>query len=249
MSEIILGIIQGFTEFLPVSSSGHLTIFSEFINFDQDPSFFALLHLATFFAVFIFVFKEIKDIVIGLFKLDSKTLNLVFKLLVSTLPAVVAGLFLEDYFKSMFNSVNMAATFLIITSIMMFLSDYFNKNEKDMNSIGYKTALIIGLFQAFAILPGISRSGATLFAALMLGMTKKSAIKYSFLMSLPVTFGAGILEMGNVDISGNVLFGTFAAFLSGLIGLVLVKKSVINGKLKVFSVYTLILALVTFIYF
>jgi undecaprenyl-diphosphatase len=249
MSEIILGIIQGFTEFLPVSSSGHLTIFSEFINFDQDPSFFALLHLATFFAVFIFVFKEIKDIIIGIFKLDSDVLSLVFKLLVSTAPAVFAGFILEDFFKSMFSSVNMVATFLIITSIMMFLSDYFNKNDKDMNSIGYKTAFIIGLFQAFAILPGISRSGATLFAALMMGMTKKSAIKYSFLMSLPVTFGAGILEIGNVGITVNVLFGAFAAFLSGLIGLSLVKKSVINGKLKIFSFYTFALAIFTYIYF
>ncbi len=249
MSEIILGIIQGFTEFLPVSSSGHLTIFSEFISFEQDPSFFALLHLATFFAVFIFVFKEIKDILIGIFKLDSEILSLVFKLIVSTVPTVLAGFLLEDFFKNMFNSVDMVATFLIITSIMMFLSDFFNNNQKDMKNISYKTALIIGLFQAFAILPGISRSGATLFAALMLGMTKKSAVKYSFLMSLPVTFGAGILEIGKVDMSLNVIFGAIVAFLSGLIGLVLVKKSVINGKLKIFSLYTLVLAIFTYIYF
>ncbi len=249
MSEIILGIVQGFTEFLPVSSSGHLTIISEFINFQQDPSFFALLHLATFFAVFIFVFNEIKQIFIGLFKWEKETLNLIAKLLVSTIPAVIAGLVLEDYFKSMFNSVNMAATFLIITSIMMFSSDFFNKNKINMISLTYNHALIIGLFQAFAILPGISRSGATLFAALMLGMNKKSAIKYSFLMSLPVTFGAGILEIGSVNFNPYVILGVISAFLSGLVGLALVKKSVINGKLKVFAFYTLAMAIFTFIYF
>lgn len=249
MKEIILGIIQGFTEFLPVSSSGHLTIFSGFINFQQDPAFFALLHLATFFAVFIFVFKEIKDLFIGLFKWEKETINLILKLIISTIPAVFAGFLLEDYFKNMFSLVDMAAIFLIITSIMMFSADFFNKNEKNMQSISYNSALIIGLFQAFAILPGISRSGATLFAALMLGMNKKSAVKYSFLMSLPVTFGAGVLEIHNVSMSSNVIYGFLAAFLAGLVGLFLVKKSVINGKLKIFAFYTLSLAIFTFIYF
>ncbi|MGM0640479.1 MAG: undecaprenyl-diphosphate phosphatase [Thermotogota bacterium] len=249
MNEIILGIVQGFTEFLPVSSSGHLTIISEFINFKQDPSFFALLHLATFFAVFIFVFSEIKQIIIGLFKWEKETLTLILKLLVSTIPAVIVGLVLEDYFKGMFDSVNMAATFLIITSIMMFSSDFFNKDKTNMLSLSYFNALIIGLFQAFAIFPGISRSGATLFAALMLGMNKKSAVKYSFLMSLPVTFGAGILEIGNVDFNSSVIFGVISAFIAGLVGLFLVKKSVINGKLKIFAFYTLAMAIFTFLYF
>lgn len=249
MKEIILGLVQGLTEFLPVSSSGHLTIFSEFMNLGQNISYFAILHLATFFAVLLFVWREVFDIIKGIFTLNKNMLNLAGKLIVSTIPAIFAAFLLDDFFENIFSSIFAVATFLFITGIMMFLSDNFDKDKKDMQNISYKDALIIGLVQALAILPGISRSGLTLFAALFLGMKRKEAVKYSFLMSLPVTFGAGILKLEGFNFNIYYFLGTVVAFLSGILGLYILKKTVLNGKLKFFAYYCFSVSIFTFIYF
>ena len=248
MHDFILGLVQGLTEFLPVSSSGHLTIFSKFMGTDTNLPYFAVLHLATFFAVLFFVFKEVFAILKGIFTLNRDYLNLAGKLIVSTIPAIVFGLTLNSKIEEAFSSVKLVGVFLAITALMMLFSDKLNKNQKSIKSISWLDALLIGLIQAFAIFPGISRSGSTLFAALLLGMKKEDAVKYSFLMSLPVTFGAGILEMQKITLSGSQYLGVIAAFLSGLLGLYLVKKTVINGKLKYFSYYCFAMAAVAIIF-
>nr|A9AAG5.1 RecName: Full=Undecaprenyl-diphosphatase; AltName: Full=Undecaprenyl pyrophosphate phosphatase [Methanococcus maripaludis C6] len=237
MEELILGVVQGLTEFLPISSSGHLAIFTAIFNATPDVGYFAFLHLATFLAVLIFVKSEVFEIVNGISKKDKEYINLASKLVLSTIPAVIVGLCFGDFIESVFSSTFLIGVFLSITGILMLLSDKLNKNLKTIKSIPYLDALIVGIFQAFSVLPGISRSGTTLFAALFLGMKKEDAVKYSFLMSLPVTFGAGILELQKVAFSTEQIFGFFISFLTGLLGLYLVKKMVIGGKLKIFGYY------------
>ncbi|GAB6189727.1 undecaprenyl-diphosphate phosphatase [Marinitoga arctica] len=246
MQEIILGIIQGLTEFLPVSSSGHLALFSKIISFNPNVSFFAFLHLMTFFAVLLFVYKEVWFIIKGIFtgKKDSWTLAL--KIIVSSIPAAFIGILFEEQISNAFSSLKLVGIFFLFTSIAMILSDRFN-GKKELMDISYTDAIIIGLFQAAAIFPGISRSGFTLFGALLLNTKKEAALKYSFLMSLPVTFGAGLLEIHNVVFTSPVIYSGIATFIFGVIGLYILKKTVINGKLKYFGYYTIIASILSFI--
>lgn len=237
IENIILGMVQGLTEFLPISSSGHLAIFTAVFNNTPDVGYFAFLHLATFLAVFIFVKNEIFNILKGIYKKDREYLGLSLKLVVSTIPAVIVGLFFDEFIESVFSSTYLIGIFLGVTGILMLMSDKLNKNMKTIKKIPYLDALIIGLFQAFSVLPGISRSGSTLFAALFLGMKKEDAVKYSFLMSLPVTFGAGVLELSKTTITSEYILGFILAFLTGLLGLYLVKRMVISGKLRFFGYY------------
>jgi len=240
MKNIILGVVQGLTEFLPVSSSGHLVIFSHFMNIDTNVPYFALLHLATFFAVLIFVWQEVLQLIKGLFKWEKESLSLILKLIISSIPAAIIGFTLESTVESAFSSLSLVGIFLLITGFLLFFSDYFN-GEKNIQQITYLDALVIGIMQAVAIFPGLSRSGSTIFAALLMKMKREDAVKYSFLMSLPVTFGAGIFEITKVSFNPSMILGSIAAFGFGLIGLLLVKKTVIAGKLKYFSIYCFII--------
>ncbi|KLO21817.1 UDP-diphosphatase [Marinitoga sp. 1197] len=246
MNEIILGVIQGLTEFLPVSSSGHLALFSKLINFNPDVSFFAFLHLMTFFAVLLFVYKEVWFILKGIFTLDKDAWNLALKIIVSTIPAAIIGILFEDQISEVFSSLKIVGLFFLFTSIAMILSDKF-KGNKNLIDINYTDAAIIGLFQAAAIFPGISRSGFTLFGALILNIKKEDALKYSFLMSLPVTFGAGLLEINKVTFTMPVIYSGISTFIFGVFGLYILKKTVINGKLKYFGYYTIFTAILSFI--
>jgi undecaprenyl-diphosphatase len=246
MTEIILGIVQGLTEFLPVSSSGHLTIFSQFMNIDSDIPYFALLHLATFFAVLIFVWPEVVGLIKGLFKWEKESLSLILKLIISSIPAAILGLTLESTIEAAFSSVTIVGVFLILTAVFLLISDFL-KGKKSLSNITYLDALIIGVFQAISIFPGISRSGTTLFGALLLKTKREDAVKYSFLMSLPVTFGAGILEINKVSFSPSIIFGALLAFITGLFGLYLLKKTVIAGKLRYFSYYCFAIGIISII--
>lgn len=244
MKNIILGIVQGLTEFLPVSSSGHLVIFSNFMEIETNVPYFALLHLATFFAVLIFVWKEAIGLIVGLFKWEKSSLSLIMKLIVSSIPAVLVGFTVESKIESAFSSTTLVGIFLLVTGFLLLISDSL-KGEKSLKDISYMDALIIGVMQAIAIFPGISRSGATLFGALLMKTKREDAVKYSFLMSLPVTFGAGILEINQVHFDLSIIIGALLAFIAGLFGLFLLRKTVIAGKLKYFSYYCFIIGIVT----
>lgn len=246
MREIILGIVQGLTEFLPVSSSGHLAIFSSFMDIDTNVPYFALLHLSTFFAVLFFVWKEVVNLIKGLFKWEKESLTLIFKLIISSIPAAIVGFTLESSIESAFSSLTLVGVFLMVTAVFLLISDTL-KGKKSLTEITYVDALVIGLMQAIAIFPGISRSGATLFGALLMKTKREDALKYSFLMSLPVTFGAGIFEINKVTFTPWVILGGLFAFLFGLLGLYLLKKTVLVGKLKYFSYYCFAMGLVAII--
>ncbi len=259
MSEALLipflGVIQGLTEFLPVSSSGHLTIFSNFFRLELEAqnlkALFAFLHLGTFFAVLLFTYKDLIKIFRGFFKPKERpdSLRLFWLLLVATIPAVVIALLFEKQIDSAFSSYLIPSLMLFITAFFLLISDRFSGNRKMIN-MALKGALIIGLFQAFSILPGISRSGATLFAALLIGLNREDAIRFSFLLSLPITLGAGLTQLSRVTIDYVFLFyGFTASFAAGLFGLWLLKKLVLKGKLKLFGIYCIIFGVASIVYF
>jgi len=250
---LFLGSLQGATEFLPVSSSGHLTIFSSILRLnlstDSLASFFALLHLATFFAVLLFTYSEVIQIITGLFTKRERgnSIRYIILLTVATIPAVAFGLLFEEKISTAFSSPYFAAAMLVVTAFFLFLSDRFN-GKLEILKIGLIGALLVGILQAAAILPGISRSGMTIFGALFIGLSRKDAVKFSFLMSLPVTLGAGILEISKLSVPMiYAIPAFFSAFVMGIIGLFLVKKFVIKGKLRGFAIYCIIFAVVSFI--
>jgi undecaprenyl-diphosphatase len=257
LKSLLLGIIQGLTEFLPVSSSGHLEIFKVFLDFSYDSTnslFFTLIvHLATALSAIIYFWKDIKEIIMSsiCFKKDENTF-FAFYILVSMIPAGLAGYFFESEINYLFNgNLTLVGFMLILTSLILYLSDRFNNSNKKLN---LKSSLIIGFTQALAILPGISRSGATIGTSIFLGLNRNIAAKFSFLMVVPVIFGSSLkiildneIEFNNNNIS-NYLVGFSAALISGYYAckwmIIFVKKS----KLIYFSIYCLLIGILSIIY-
>ena len=257
LKSLLLGIIQGLTEFLPVSSSGHLEIFKVFLDFSYDSTnslFFTLIvHLATALSAIIYFWKDVKEIIMSLicFKKDENTFFVIY-ILVSMIPAGLAGYFFESEINYLFNgNLILVGFMLILTSLILYLSDRFNNSYKKLN---LKSSLIIGFTQALAILPGISRSGATIGTSIFLGLNRDIAAKFSFLMVVPVIFGSSLkiildneIEFNNNNIS-NYLVGFSAALISGYYAckwmIIFVKKS----KLIYFSIYCLLIGILSIIY-
>ncbi len=234
MDAFLQGIVQGLTEFLPVSSSGHLVLMSLF-GFRGDLPFVAFLHLGTFFAVLAFTFKELLKVL--------RNLRLIVALIVSTAPAALVWILFKDAVERSFNPRVLPLTFSV-TALFLLLASVKSGNKR-MEDITFLDALIIGVFQAFALLPGISRSGMTISAALLLGYSPESAVYYSFLMSLPATLAGGIL---NVEGAGTqAMLGLVSSLLFGLLALFLVRKAVFSGKFHLFSYY--LVAVSIFAYF
>ena len=256
LKSLLLGIIQGLTEFLPVSSSGHLEIFKVFLDFSYDSTnslFFTLIvHLATALSAIIYFWKDVKEIIMSLisFKKDENTF-FAFYILVSMIPAGLAGYFFESEINYLFNgNLILVGFMLILTSFILYLSDRFNNSNKKLN---LKSSLIIGFTQALAILPGISRSGATIGTSIFLGLNRDIAAKFSFLMVVPVIFGSSlkIIFDNEIDFNNNIsnyLVGFSAALISGYYAckwmIIFVKKS----KLIYFSIYCLLIGLLSIIY-
>jgi undecaprenyl-diphosphatase len=257
LKSLLLGIVQGLTEFLPVSSSGHLEIFKVFLDFSYDSTnslFFTLIvHLATALSAIIFFWKDVKEIIMSLisFKMDENTFFALY-ILVSMIPAGLAGYFFESEINYLFNGdLILVGLMLILTSIILYLSDCFNNSSKKLN---FKSSLLIGLTQALAILPGISRSGATIGTSIFLGLNRDIAAKFSFLMVVPIIFGSSLkiifdneIEFNNNNIS-NYLVGFTSALISGYYAckwmIIFVKKS----KLIYFSIYCLLIGIFSIIY-
>jgi undecaprenyl-diphosphatase len=238
---LVLGILQGFTEFLPVSSSGHLVLVQSLIPGFSQPGvlFDVCLHFGTLFAV-LFFFKE------KLFKLSFKY---ILYIIVATIPAVIVGFFLKDYIHSLFSSVEVVGVALIVTGLLNYLT-YKHKEEK--KSLDYKKSIFVGLMQAFAIIPGVSRSGSTIFAGVKSGLSSEDAAEFSFLISVPAIIGANILEIySNWGEKINYIpyiIGFIAAFVSGIFAIKLVLKFLEEKKFKIFAFYCLALGIITLLF-
>ncbi|SNR73090.1 undecaprenyl-diphosphate phosphatase [Lutibacter flavus] len=250
---LILGIIQGLTEFLPVSSSGHLEIAKAILGDQSLPSesltVTVVLHFATALSTLVVFRNEVFQIIKGLFQFKwNEELQFSLKIILSMVPAVIAGLFFEKEFEQFFGGKILLVGFmLIITALLLLFADKAKDTSKDVT---FFNAMVVGISQALAILPGISRSGATISSAVLLGIDKTKAARFSFLMVVPLIFG----KIGKDVLAGSISFeghkvgvlivGFIAAFISGLFAckwmIAIVKKS----KLSYFALYCFIVGVI-----
>lgn len=257
IDSIILGIIQGLTEFLPVSSSGHLELGKAILGENSVPEesllFTVVLHFATALSTMVVFRKDILEIIKGVLKFKwNDDLQFVSKIAISMIPAVIVGLFFEEQLEALFGgNILLVGSMLIITAILLFLAD----KAKDTNKkVSFKNAFIIGIAQAIAMLPGISRSGATISTSVLLGNDKTKAARFSFLMVVPLIFGKIAKDVLSGDISTenhnitSLSVGFIAAFVAGLFActwmIALVKKS----KLSYFAIYCSIVGVIAIIF-
>ncbi len=241
---IILGLVQGLTEFLPVSSSGHLVIVQALFQIDQPMiTFNVFVHLGTLVAVFAVFWDDIKRLIRNPL---NKTVAL---LIVGTIPGALLGFFLNDIFEQLFSSLIAVAIALIITGIFLHISDRID-GKKEIADLSFKSALLIGLFQGLAISPGLSRSGSTIFGSILCGLKREEAARFSFLLSIPIILGAGakqVLDMsgqGGLNLEWTFVLGALIAAISGYFAIKLFLKLLAKRNLRYFSYYCWFIALV-----
>lgn len=254
LSYLILGLVQGLTEFLPVSSSGHLTLFSELLGIKSDDiTFKVLVHFATALSTIIVFRKDILMLCKGVTNpQDSFARKYIGLLAISAIPSAIVGFTLKDQIEAL-DSPQFVGYMLIVTAVILAISQKIESNTKGEVSGG--KSMLIGLSQALAILPGISRSGSTISTALILGVSRQEAARFSFLMALPVILGATLLEAKDlvaegVTSSGPMLgyvVGVLAAFISGLLACKLMIRLVKGTNLLWFSVYCAVIGLISII--
>lgn len=246
---IILGIIQGLTEFLPVSSSGHLELAKAILGDDSLPEdsllFTVVLHFATALSTIVIFRKDILSILKGLLQFKwNEDAQFSAKIIVSMFPAVFVGLFFEKELESLFGGqILLVGCMLLLTAFLLLLADRSKNTNK---KVSFSNALVIGLAQAVAILPGISRSGATISTSVILGNDKSKAARFSFLMVVPLILGKMAKDLlgGEIDYGSDQIiplsFGFLAAFVSGLLACTWMIRLVRNSQLKYFALYCLL---------
>lgn len=248
---ILLGIVQGLTEFLPVSSSAHLVFTQSLLGWNQPELLFdIMLHIATLAAVLVFFRADILRL-FNLFDKDNR--RYILLLAAATVPTGLIGFLGKDIVESAFTSVLWPAVFLLITGVLLAAAQRFGKGFKTRSQITFIDALIIGIVQGIAVLPGISRSGSTIAASMLLGIEKTEAAKFSFFLAIPAIMGAAVLGFkdfqpgSQVAISGYAA-GSVFAFIFGLISIFLVFKALVKNKLSYFAYYCWALGLAVIIY-
>jgi undecaprenyl-diphosphatase len=246
---IVLGIIQGLTEFLPVSSSGHLVVAQSYLPgfTEQALPFDVLLHFGTLLALFIYFFGDIKRITLSFFRYggenERRDRRLGLLIIVGSIPAAIVGIFFEDQIGALFENARVVPYMFLITAALLLIAERIAGTKKDMGGIGVKEALIIGIFQAVAIVPGISRSGSTIAGGLMTGLERETAARFSFLLSIPAVFGAFVLSLGKIaGLNISYVIGAGVSCLVGLLAIWLTFRFVVGRRLWVFSAYLVVLA-------
>ena len=238
IQSIYLSIIQGITEFLPISSSGHLNLTQYLFRLTPSLTFDIFLNTATLLSV-LFFFRK---------KINYFFQNLKY-IIVASIPAGVIGVFLKDQIEILFSNLNSLPYFFLITSVLVFSTKFLGSKDQKIN---YKKALVIGLFQSLAILPGVSRSGATIFAGLLVGLAPINAFNISFCLFIPASFGALVLGLKDMSSSGildtQYIFPFILTFVIGLIALKILQKIIINNRFWIFSIYTFILSILLFFF-
>ena len=257
LQAIVLGIIQGLTEFLPVSSSGHLELAKFFLGYgnvgEESMSMTVVLHFATALSTVVILRKEVARIFKGLFQFKwNDEMQYSLKIILSMIPAVLVGLVFEKQIESMFDGqIILVGICLIVTGLLLFLADKAKTTNK---GVSYGNALLVGISQAIAILPGISRSGATISTSVLLGIDREEAARFSFLMVVPLIFGKIAKDVldGALAETAQVMpmtFGFIAAFLTGMVACTWMIKLVKQSKLAYFSYYCFIVAVLAIIFY
>lgn len=264
---IILGLVQGLAEFLPISSSGHLALLQDIFGVEGDKVllFAVLLHLGTLISVFIVYWKDIWELVAELFLtikdiFTGKGLRLAERpvrklgvmIIVATIPTAVIGLVFNDFFAGLYTSMVAVGVGFLITGVLMFLAERMSAANRGIEKMNFRNAIFIGVLQGIAIYPGISRSGSTLVGGLTSGLKREFAVKFAFLISIPSILGSVILEApdaikAGVDpaLLGPIAAGVIVAAISGFVAIKTMIKIVSNKKLSYFSYYVWILGIFT----
>ncbi len=240
---VILGIVQGLTEFLPISSSGHLAILEKFFGISQPVAITAFLHFGTFLAVLVFFYRPILEILGGLFRGEKEQVHYFFKIILGSVPIVVIGLLFRAKIEQSFEDITVITIFLGITGVILLLTSLVKRGTE---RVSFLSAIIIGIGQMFAVLPGISRSGMTISAGLFSKVSPDNAFKFSFILSLPAVFGANLLELKNVSHIENpmaVVIGLGCSFLFGIIALKIL-RGFVNRRFHLFGFYCLLLSII-----
>ena len=255
LKTIILGIIQGIGEFLPISSSAHLILVPYLLGWEKSSMAFDIaLHFGTLAAVLAIYFNDWWSIFMGAVekitkKKDSFNNKMFWYLVAATVPGAVIGFLLDDIVENVFReNIVLISLSLAIMGVLIFLGDKWAdkhyKIETDFEHISFKQALTIGLSQALAIIPGFSRSGTTILTARLMGLSKTAATKFTFLLSVPIIAGATILEVGNLELSIETFMGVFIAFIVGIISIKFLLNYIKKHDFSVFAVYRVIFAII-----
>lgn len=256
LEALVLGIIQGLTEFLPVSSSGHLELGKQIlgVEYSENLTFTVVVHGATVLSTIIVFWKTIIELFKDFFKLEwNESMQYIFKIAISMIPVVILGLFFKDQIESLFTgNVLFVGLMLLLTAGLLAFTYYAKEKQKD---ISFKDSFIIGIAQALAVIPGISRSGATIATGLYLGNKKEYVAKFSFLMVLIPIIAANVKDLMDIDFSANagiavtpLIVGFVAAFITGLAACSWMLKIVKRGKLIYFAIYCFIVGSVAIIF-
>ncbi|MBQ1880866.1 MAG: undecaprenyl-diphosphate phosphatase [Lachnospiraceae bacterium] len=269
---ILMGIVQGIAEFLPVSSSGHLAIFQNLLHIETDTGllFDVLLHLGTLLAIFVVFWKDIWRLIVEFFGiiadffrrfsdpdlivLSSGYRKFVLLIIVSTIPTAILGYVGRSFVEYASTTLLIPGIGLLITSFLLFICDRIGDGRKGIKKITYLNAFEIGMVQGVATMPGISRSGATIAACLMLGVKKETAVKYSFIMSIPAVLGAVVLEMKDA-FGTKIPAGTLVSYIIGMVVAAIVGYFAIRFMIGVvrrkkyiyFSIYCLVVGIIAII--
>ena len=261
---IILGIVEGITEWLPISSTGHMILVDEFIQLNVSAEFkemfLVVIQLGAILAVCLLYFHKLNPFAPSKSKKQKReTMELWFKVIVGCLPAAVLGLAFDDTLDAIFYNPQTVAATLIIYGILFILVENFNKGKhpttRKLRELSYKTAFLIGLFQVLALIPGTSRSGATIIGAMILGCSRYVAAEFSFFLSIPVMFGASLLKMVKFGFHYTsqeviiLLLGMLIAFFVSVIAIKFLMGYIKKNDFKAFGVYRIILGLILVIYF
>ncbi|WP_077367551.1 undecaprenyl-diphosphatase UppP [Anaerosalibacter sp. Marseille-P3206] len=265
---IILGIFQGISEFLPISSSGHLVVLQRIFGIKEGNLFFTeMLHFGTLISIFVVFFNDIIKIIVEFFKMIGQGIkNKKFKItniyqkmailiIVGSIPTAIIGLLFQDTFEKLYSSLLSISVAFIITGFILWIVDKKSRGHKKVKNMSYVDSLVIGTFQGIAIIPGISRSGSTIAGGLFRGLDRNLATEYSFLLALPATFGAALLGIKDVVETGSEVYfslplitGVIISAIVGIVSLRLLIKLLQNKKLHYFSYYLWALGIFLLIY-
>ena len=253
---ILIGIIQGVTEFLPISSSGHLVLFAQLTNWEDQGLFTDIaVHFGTLFAVVIYLRKDVYYFFTNIFQFKLFEDQIIFKIILATLPAIILGYFIYDYVSLYFRSIQLIALSSIVFAIILFFADRFKMESKSWNKITYIEALFVGLFQVLAFIPGASRAGVTITGSRFLNVERRSAAKFSMLLSIPIILASLILALTNffsdfkeVNLNES-LFATFVAFITALSSIHIMMRLLQFTNFNLFIIYRILLGIIILFFY
>lgn len=267
---IVLGLVQGLAEFLPISSSGHLALLQDIFGVEADKVllFAVLLHLGTLVSVFVVYWSDIWELIVELcatvrdlctgkgLRLEERPVRkLGVMIIVATIPTAIIGLVFNDFFSGMYTSMVAVGVGFLITGVIMFIAERMGSANKDIRKMNFRNAIFVGVLQGIAIYPGISRSGSTLVGGLTTGLKREFAVKFAFLISIPSILGSVILETPDALAAGTdpallgpIIAGVAVAAVSGFIAIKTMIRIVSNKKLSYFSYYVWVLGACTIAY-